>query len=115
MLLSAIRSHVMLLTQFYPQAGRYGAAHGGTAGPGGDRQHKTPTTALFAQVKTNSFTPKTILGHALHEKGLQRQKGVVPLVGSQKERALLIPVINRISAADESVVNLKFCSRIRFT
>ena len=34
-------------------------------------------------------------GHALHEKGLQRQKGVVPLVGSQEERALLVPLINR--------------------
>ena len=34
-------------------------------------------------------------GHALHEKGLQRQKSVGPLVSSQEERALLVPVINR--------------------
>ena len=34
-------------------------------------------------------------GHALHEKGLQRQKGVGPLVSSQEQRALLVPVINR--------------------
>ena len=34
-------------------------------------------------------------GRALHEKGLQRRKGVVSLVGSQEERALLAPVINR--------------------
>ena len=34
-------------------------------------------------------------GHALHEKGLQRQRGVGPLVSSQEERALLVPVINR--------------------
>ena len=34
-------------------------------------------------------------GHALHEKFLQRQKGVVPLVRSQEQRALLVPVINR--------------------
>ena len=34
-------------------------------------------------------------GYALHEKGLQGQKGVVPLVGSQEQRALLVPVINR--------------------
>ena len=40
-----------------PQAGRYGAAHGGTAGPGGDGQHRTPTTGLFAQGKTNYLTP----------------------------------------------------------
>ena len=33
------------------RAGRYGAAHGGTAGPGGDGQHRTPT-GLFAQEKT---------------------------------------------------------------
>ena len=32
---------------------------------------------------------------ALHEKGLQRQKGVVPLVGSQEHRALLVPVMNQ--------------------
>ena len=36
-----------------------------------------------------------IPGHALHEKGLQRQKSVGPLVSSQEERALLVPVINR--------------------
>ena len=35
-------------------------------------------------------------GHALHEKGLQKQKGVVPLVSSQEERALLVPVINLV-------------------
>ena len=33
-------------------------------------------------------------GHALHEKGLQRQ-GVVALVSSQEQRALLVPLINR--------------------
>ena len=36
-----------------------------------------------------------IPGHALHEKGLQRQIGVGPLVGSQEERALLVPLKNR--------------------
>ena len=35
-----------------------------------------------------------IPGHALHEKGLQRQ-GDGPLVSSQEERALLVPLINR--------------------
>ena len=34
-------------------------------------------------------------GHALHEKGLQRQKGAGPLVSSQEERALAAPLINR--------------------
>ena len=36
-----------------------------------------------------------IPGHDLHEKGLQRQKGVGPLVSSQEEKTLLVPVINR--------------------
>ena len=34
-------------------------------------------------------------GHAFHEKGSQRQIGVGPLVSSQEERALLVPLINR--------------------
>ena len=29
------------------------------------------------------------------EKGLQRRKGIVPLVGSQEQRALVAPLINR--------------------
>ena len=36
----------------------------------------------------------------MHEKGLQRQKSVGPLVSSQEERALPVPVINRGSTAD---------------
>ena len=39
-------------------------------------------------------------GHALHEKGLQRQKGDGPLVSSQEQRALLVPLMNRLSTAD---------------
>ena len=31
----------------------------------------------------------------MHEKGLQRQKGVGPLVSSQEQRALLVPRLNR--------------------
>ena len=34
-------------------------------------------------------------GHALHERGLQRQKGDGPLVSSQELRVLLVPMINR--------------------
>ena len=33
--------------------------------------------------------------HALHEKSLQRHKGVGPLVSSQKQRALIVPLMNR--------------------
>ena len=36
-----------------------------------------------------------IPGHALHEKGLQGQKGVGPLVSSQAGRAAVVPRINR--------------------
>ena len=39
----------------------------------------------------------SIPGHALHEKGLQRQKGVGPLVSSQERRAAVVPVISRSS------------------
>ena len=41
-------------------------------------------------------------GHALHEKGLQRQtkKNDGPLVSSQEEKALLVPLINRLSSGD---------------
>ena len=38
-------------------------------------------------------------GHALHEKGLQRQTGVGTLVSRPEQRALLVPVINRLSTA----------------
>ena len=36
-----------------------------------------------------------IPGHALHEKGLQRQIGDGTLVSSQERRALAVPLINR--------------------
>ena len=45
--------------------------------------------------RTREFVP----GHALHEKGLQRQKGVGPLASSKEQRALLVPLINRLSTA----------------
>ena len=49
------------------------------------------SSAPDGSVKLNIYVP----GHALHEKGSQRQKSVVPLVGSQEQRAPLVPVINR--------------------
>ena len=51
-------------------------------------------------------------GHALHEKGLQRQKGDGPLVSSQEHRALLVPRLNRLSTGCRSVVNRSFGSSI---
>ena len=62
--------------------------------------------------KLDAESPKSVFGvprchfpgHALHEKGLQRQKGVVPLVGSQDERALFVPRLNRLSIAGQARV-----------
>ena len=54
-------------------------------------------------------------GHALYEKGLQRQKGIGPLVGSQERRALLAPVLNRSQTACQPLilfshsVEMEFC------
>ena len=56
---------------------------------------------ILVRVKTNWARMKKIPGHAVHEKGLQRQIGVGTLVSSQKERALLVPVINRLSTAGQ--------------
>ena len=43
-------------------------------------------------------------GHALHEKSFQRQKGVVPLVGSQEQRAVLVPRLNRLPTGCQPVI-----------
>ena len=40
------------------RAGRYGAAHSGTMGPGGDSQYRKQTTGLFAEEKTNCIGPQ---------------------------------------------------------
>ena len=46
-----------------------------------------------------------IPANVLHEKGLQRQIGVGTLVSSQERRALAVPLINRLSAAGQPLVN----------
>ena len=53
-----------------------------------------------------------ILGHALHEKGSQRQIGVGTLVSSQERRALADPLINRGLTAGQPRVNRWFRSSI---
>ena len=50
------------------------------------------------------FWIRQVPGHALHEKGLQKQKGDSPLFSSQEQRALLVPVINRLSTGCQPVV-----------
>ena len=49
-------------------------------------------------------------GMSGNEKGLQRHIGVGTLVSSQERRAAIVPRINRLSAADKTVVNRTFCS-----
>ena len=53
-----------------------------------------------------------IPGHALHEKGLQRQKNAGPLASSQERRAAVVPRINRLSTACQPVFNRTVCSPI---
>ena len=45
-----------------------------------------------------------IPGHALHEKGSQRQKSIGPLVSSQERRAAVVSLINRLSTARQPLV-----------
>ena len=59
---------------------------------------------LFVLSQTHHRSFCVVPGHALHEKGSQRQKGVGPLVGSQKRRALLVPVINRLQTGCQPVI-----------
>ena len=53
-----------------------------------------------------------VLGHAVHETGLQRQIGVGTPVSSQAKRALAAPLINRLSTAGQPRVNRCFCSSV---
>ena len=47
----------------------------------------------------NSIFP----GNAVHEKGLQTQKGVGSLVGSQERKALLVPRLDQLFTARQPV------------
>ena len=54
-----------------------------------------PRRTQPSPARTGTVPARVIFpGHALHEKGLQRQKSAVPLVCSQEERALLVLSIN---------------------
>ena len=61
-------------------------------------------------VPVKPFSCNGFPGHALHEKGLQRQQGVGPLASSQERRAVFVTRINRVSTAYQPVVNRTFCS-----
>ena len=73
--------------------------------PATPRTAAPPCAALSRPARGMSglWAPQ-IPGHALHEKGLQIQKGVGPLVSSQEQRALLVPRINNLSTACQPVV-----------
>ena len=69
------------------------------------------------QIAAPSIPPVTLFlipGHALHEKGLQRQKGAGPLVNSQERRARFVPRIQpriqRGSNAGPTRVQRGLCS-----
>ena len=53
--------------------------------------------AFFGLLETEMVV--RVPGHALHEKGLQGQKGVGPLVSSWERRAAVVPLMNRLSTA----------------
>ena len=59
--------------------------------PGGNLSKLDAGTSLSVSGASRCHFP----GHALHEKGLQRQKGVGTLVSSQERRAFAVPRINR--------------------
>ena len=48
---------------------------------------------LWGWLRNEKRLPR-VPGHALHEKGLQRQIGIGPLVRSQERRALAVPQVN---------------------
>ena len=58
----------------------------------------------------SGFGIPQVPGHAMHEKGLQRQIAVGTLVNSQQRRALAVSQLNRWSTAGQPLVNRTFCS-----
>ena len=68
--------------------------------PSGPAMHRpAPTRPWYVRVLDSAGSMHKFPGHALHEKGLQRQIGVVTLVSSQERRALAVPRMNRLSTA----------------
>ena len=53
----------------------------------------SPENIFMCGMSRKSLDRQLVSGHALHEKGLQRQQGVGPLVSSQKRRAGFVPRI----------------------
>ena len=55
---------------------------------------------LFVVINLQTSIP----GHALHEKGLQRQKGVVPLSGSQEKKRASRPADRPLKTGGQPLV-----------
>ena len=72
----------------------------------------TRKTIQFISGTAAAVRVKPFPGHALHEKGLQRQLGVGTLVRNQERRAAVVPRINRLSTGYQPVVNRGFWSSI---
>ena len=61
-----------------------------------NRRRESPKRLRGAAASFLSFAALGVIpGHALLEKGLQRQKDDGPLVSIQEDRAFLVPLINR--------------------
>ena len=76
--------------------------HASPAGVTGSSSHARlqPVAQLGTiNVELANGNLEVVPGHALHKKGLQGQKGVGPLVGSQERKALLVPLINCVQTA----------------
>ena len=69
-----------------------------------------PAVKPLVNRASTACQPLVFPGHALHEKGLQRQIAVSTLVNSQQRRALAVPRLNRWSTAGQPLVNRLFCS-----
>ena len=65
-----------------------------------------PPSVASDPSRVRASEESAVPGHALHEKVLQRQKGVGTLVRSQVRRAAVVPRINSLSTGCQPWVNL---------
>ena len=56
----------------------------------------------------SGFWVRQVSGHALHEKGLQRQVGIGTLVSSQERRAAVVLVVNRTLCSPNGLHKISF-------
>ena len=74
---------------------------------------KNPQLLPGCQIKAQRLSGRTTDSRTcLAWKGFTETNGGVTLVSSQERRALAVPLTNRLSSADEPVVNRGFCSSV---